>query len=102
MNFNPNNVIIALNCASFVVYLLFSSCYGGPYSHYKIQNKLAGKEAIEEVQSQSKLRSEFLQVLRTRRPAQVPLTVKPAKPVENPLNLNPPPTREQAMLREDI
>jgi len=27
----------------------------------------------------------------------VPLTVKPAKPVENPLNLNPPPTREQVL-----
>ncbi|KAG5034357.1 hypothetical protein JHK87_009267 [Glycine soja] len=100
MNFNPNNVIIALNCASFVVYLLFSSCYGGPYSHYKIQNKLAGKEAIEEVQSQSKLRSEFLQVLRTRRPAQVPPTIEPAKPVENPLYQISPPTREEIEILE--
>ncbi|KHN10216.1 Putative esterase yitV [Glycine soja] len=100
MNFNPNNVIIALNCASFVVYLLFSSCYGGPYSHCKIQNKLAGKEAIEEVQSQSKLRSEFLQVLRTRRPAQVPPTIEPAKPVENPLYQISPPTREEIEILE--
>ncbi|KAL2637731.1 hypothetical protein AAZV13_06G076100 [Glycine max] len=95
MNFNPNK-IIALNSASFVIYLLFSSCYGGgSHSNCKIQNKLAGKEAIVEAQSQSKLRSEFLQVLRSRRPTQVPLTVKPAKPVKNPLYQMPPPTREE-------
>ncbi|KAL5145094.1 putative hydrolase YtaP [Glycine soja] len=95
MNFNPNK-IIALNSASFVIYLLLSSCYGGgSHSNCKIQNKLAGKEAIVEAQSQSKLRSEFLQVLRSRRPTQVPLTVKPAKPVKNPLYQMPPPTREE-------
>ena len=76
MNFNPNK-IIALNSASFVIYLLFSSCYGGgSHSNCKIQNKLAGKEAIVEAQSQSKLRSEFLQVLRSRRPTQGSLTIK--------------------------
>ncbi|KAM1177457.1 hypothetical protein TB2_016569 [Malus domestica] len=39
-----------------------------------------------------KLRSEFLQVLRSRRSGEVPMLVEPAKPVANPLfqEANPP------------
>ncbi|TKY74571.1 putative hydrolase YtaP [Spatholobus suberectus] len=55
---------------------------------------MAGKEA------QSKLRSEFLQLLRSRRPAQVPLTIELAKPVENPLYQNSPPTTEEIEILE--
>ncbi|XVE71040.1 hypothetical protein DITRI_Ditri10aG0118200 [Diplodiscus trichospermus] len=45
-----------------------------------------------------KLRSQFLQALRTRRSAQVPLTVEPAKPVVNPLYQEvPPPTSSEEM-----
>ncbi|OMO91023.1 hypothetical protein COLO4_18679 [Corchorus olitorius] len=44
------------------------------------------------------LRSQFLQLLRTRRTAQVPLTVEPAEPVLNPLYQEvPPPTFSEAM-----
>ncbi|RZC15629.1 hypothetical protein D0Y65_009120 [Glycine soja] len=53
---------------------------------------MAEKEAVEE--AQSKFRSEFLQVLRSRRPAQVPLTVELAKPVANPLHQDSPPSIE--------
>ncbi|XP_061354700.1 uncharacterized protein LOC133299275 isoform X2 [Gastrolobium bilobum] len=63
-------------------------------THCKIQTKMAEKEAIE---AQSKFRSEFLQVLRSRRPAQVPLTVELAKPVANPLHQNSPPSVEEIM-----
>nr|KYP65176.1 Putative esterase yitV [Cajanus cajan] len=59
---------------------------------------MAGKEGIEE--SQSKLRSEFLQVLRGRRFAQVPLTVELAKPVENPLFQSSPPTKKEIEILE--
>ncbi|KHN10220.1 hypothetical protein glysoja_017824 [Glycine soja] len=54
------------------------------------------KEAIEE--AQSKLQSEFLQILRSRRPAQVTLTVQLAKPVANPLFQDSPPSiKEQGL-----
>ncbi|KAL2346913.1 hypothetical protein Fmac_000913 [Flemingia macrophylla] len=60
--------------------------------------KMAQKESIEE--SQSKLRSEFLKVLRSRRPVQVPLTVEFAKPVANPLHQNSPPSIEEIEIME--
>ncbi|XVF48577.1 hypothetical protein PTKIN_Ptkin03bG0201700 [Pterospermum kingtungense] len=44
-----------------------------------------------------KLRYQFLQLLRTRRSAQVPLTVEPAKPVVNPLYQAPPPALSEEM-----
>ncbi|KAK8645132.1 hypothetical protein V6N13_118981 [Hibiscus sabdariffa] len=45
-----------------------------------------------------KLRTQFLQLLRTRRNAQVPLTVEPANPVLHPLYQEvPPPTFSEAM-----
>ncbi|KAH1110376.1 hypothetical protein GLYMA_04G081300v4 [Glycine max] len=53
------------------------------------------KEAIEE--AQSKLQSEFLQILRSRRPAQVPLTVQLAKPVANPLFQDSPPSIKEGV-----
>nr|KYP65177.1 Putative esterase yitV [Cajanus cajan] len=59
---------------------------------------MAQKQSIEE--SQSKLRSEFLNVLRSRRPAQVPLTVELAKPVENPLQQTSPLTKEEIEILE--
>ncbi|XWS17729.1 hypothetical protein CRYUN_Cryun33cG0092200 [Craigia yunnanensis] len=44
------------------------------------------------------IRSQFLQLLHTRRNAQVPLTVEPAKPVVNPLYQEvPPPTYSEEM-----
>ncbi|TKY74572.1 putative esterase YitV [Spatholobus suberectus] len=67
-------------------------------THSKIQTKMVEKEGIEE--AQSKYRSEFLQVLRSRRPAQVPLTVELAKPVANPLHQNSPPTIEEIEIME--
>ncbi|KAF5759552.1 putative alpha/beta hydrolase-1 [Helianthus annuus] len=46
----------------------------------------------------AKLRSQFLQLLSTRRSAQVPLEVKPAKPVKEPLYQGtPPPPSSEAM-----
>ncbi|XP_020216333.1 uncharacterized protein LOC109800062 [Cajanus cajan] len=67
-------------------------------THSEIQTKMAQKQSIEE--SQSKLRSEFLNVLRSRRPAQVPLTVELAKPVENPLQQTSPLTKEEIEILE--
>ncbi|RDX79523.1 yitV [Mucuna pruriens] len=68
------------------------------HTYSKIQTKMAEKEATEE--AQSKFRSEFLQVLRSRRPAQVPLTVELAKPVANPLHQNSPPSVEEIDIME--
>ncbi|KAK6273969.1 hypothetical protein POUND7_011052 [Theobroma cacao] len=46
----------------------------------------------------AEIRSQFLQLLRSRRNAQVPLTVEPAKPVVNPLYQEvPPPTFSKEM-----
>ncbi|KAL2346914.1 hypothetical protein Fmac_000914 [Flemingia macrophylla] len=97
MNFNPNKIRALKSSILLVIYLwLISSCYGATdYFHRKIQTKMAGKE-----ESQSELRSEFLQVLRSRRPAQVPPTVELAKPVENPLYQSSPPTRKEIEILE--
>ncbi|XP_057739957.1 uncharacterized protein LOC130957079 [Arachis stenosperma] len=46
----------------------------------------------EAMEAQNKLRSEFLQVLRSRRTAPVPLTIELAKPVTDPLDQNSPPS----------
>ncbi len=54
-------------------------------------------EQEEAIAAQSKFRSEFLQVLRSRRTPQVPLTVELAKPVTNPLHQNSPPSIEEIM-----
>lgn len=54
-------------------------------SNRKIETKMEENGAIVE---QSKFRSEFLQILRSRRPPQVPLTVEIAKPVTNPTHQN--------------
>ncbi|KAG5018773.1 hypothetical protein JHK87_014628 [Glycine soja] len=59
---------------------------------------MAEKEAIEE--AQRKLRSEFLQVLRSRRPSQVPLTVELAKPVATPLFQDAPPSIKEIEIME--
>ncbi|XP_027353872.1 uncharacterized protein LOC113864409 isoform X2 [Abrus precatorius] len=59
---------------------------------------MAEKEAIEA--AQRKLRSEFLKVLCSRRPAQVPLTFKIAEPVENPLHQNSVPSVEEKEIME--
>ncbi|KAK7351476.1 hypothetical protein VNO77_10972 [Canavalia gladiata] len=67
------------------------------HSHSKIQTKMAEKEAIK---AQSKFRSEFLEVLRSRRPAQVPLTVELAKPVADPLNQSSPLSAEEVEILE--
>ncbi|CAJ1973872.1 unnamed protein product [Sphenostylis stenocarpa] len=69
-----------------------------PHSHSKFQTTMAKKEGIDEAQSE--FRSKFLQVLRSRRPAQVPLTVELAKPVANPLHQNSPPTKEEIQIME--
>ncbi|XP_076936625.1 uncharacterized protein LOC143603822 [Bidens hawaiensis] len=45
----------------------------------------------------AKLRCQFLQLLSTRRSAPVPLEVKPAKPVKDPLYQGPPPKFREAM-----
>ncbi|KAK7352842.1 hypothetical protein VNO80_18272 [Phaseolus coccineus] len=68
------------------------------HSHIKSQTKMAEKEAI--VEAQSKLRCKFLQVLRSRREDEVPLTVEHAKPVANPLHQNSPPTKEEIEIME--
>ncbi|MED6110605.1 hypothetical protein PIB30_044597 [Stylosanthes scabra] len=47
------------------------------------------------MEAHNKLRSEFLQVLRSRRTAPVPLTVELAKPVTDPLHQNSPPSEEE-------
>lgn len=61
-------------------------------SHYReIETKMEENGAIDE---QSKFRSEFLQILRSRRPPQVPLTVQVAKPV---VHNSPPSTDEEIM-----
>ncbi|XWS72557.1 hypothetical protein CRYUN_Cryun02cG0050000 [Craigia yunnanensis] len=50
------------------------------------------------VTNAEKLQSQFLELLRTRRSSQVPLTVEPAKPVVNPLYQEvPPPTSSEEM-----
>ncbi|GMI92549.1 hypothetical protein like AT5G25770 [Hibiscus trionum] len=55
-------------------------------------------EVNRRVADAEKLRSQFLQLLRTRRNAQVPLTVEPANPVLHPLYQEvPPPTFSEAM-----
>ncbi|XP_014499633.1 uncharacterized protein LOC106760738 [Vigna radiata var. radiata] len=68
------------------------------HSQVKSQTKMAEKEAI--VEAQRKLRSKFLQVLCSRRRDEVPLTVEHAKPVENPLHQNSPPTKEEIEIME--
>ncbi|KAK6927381.1 Alpha/beta hydrolase fold-1 [Dillenia turbinata] len=58
-----------------------------------------GKMVLQsEINNVSNFRCEFLQVLRSRRTAEVPLSVKPAKPVTNPLyQETPKPTNSEAM-----
>ncbi|KAK7410365.1 hypothetical protein VNO78_01094 [Psophocarpus tetragonolobus] len=68
------------------------------HTRNKIQTKMIERKPIED--AQSKFRSEFLQVLRSRRPAQVPLTVELAKPVANPLHQNSPPSIEEIEIME--
>ncbi|KAJ7965972.1 alpha/beta-Hydrolases superfamily protein [Quillaja saponaria] len=57
---------------------------------------------MEEVIDAEKLRSEFLQVLRSRRSAEVPLTVEPAKPVANPLFQESPPLAMESCPKANI
>ncbi|WJX41979.1 hypothetical protein P8452_29263 [Trifolium repens] len=72
------------------------------HTHRESSNRITetkmeeNKEAIE---AQSKFRSEFLQVLSTRRSLQVPLTVEIGKPVVNQWyqNSSPPSTDEEIM-----
>ncbi|KAK7311792.1 hypothetical protein RJT34_10150 [Clitoria ternatea] len=68
------------------------------HTHCKIQTKMA--EEVEAIKAQNKFRTEFLQVLRSRRPAQVPLTVERAKPVTNPLHQNSPLSTEEVEILE--
>ncbi|XP_010249673.1 PREDICTED: uncharacterized protein LOC104592159 [Nelumbo nucifera] len=52
---------------------------------------------MEAVSDAAKLRSDFLHVLRSRRPKEVPLSVEIAKPVENPMYQDNPPRNSEAM-----
>ncbi|XP_047341266.1 putative hydrolase YtaP isoform X2 [Impatiens glandulifera] len=53
---------------------------------------------MESLKDAAKLRSDFLQVLRSRRTAEVPLTIELGKPVVDPMyQENPKPTRSEAM-----
>ncbi|KAK1289156.1 hypothetical protein QJS10_CPB18g01151 [Acorus calamus] len=56
------------------------SSFDGPR---RLRLNMAGNEG--EPLSPSKLRSDFMAVLRSRRSTEVPLTVEPAKPVESPM-----------------
>ncbi|KAK1314884.1 hypothetical protein QJS10_CPA06g00697 [Acorus calamus] len=56
------------------------SSFDGPR---RLRLNMAGNEG--EPLSPSKLRSDFMAVVRSRRSAEVPLTVEPAKPVESPV-----------------
>ncbi|GAB2223158.1 hypothetical protein Droror1_Dr00017296 [Drosera rotundifolia] len=57
-------------------------------SHYELWEKKKNMEAVDA----SELRSEFLRVLRSRRPPEVPLVAEPAKPVMHPLYQGQSPT----------
>ncbi|XP_004501179.1 uncharacterized protein [Cicer arietinum] len=65
-------------------------------SSHETEFKMGEKEAVE---VHSKFRSEFLQVLRSRRTTQVPLTVEVAKPVTNRLHQNSPPSIDEEIMK---
>ncbi|KAL1291174.1 hypothetical protein AAHE18_20G182700 [Arachis hypogaea] len=63
-----------------------------PQQTHTLTHTKITKGQEEAMEAQNKLRSEFLQVLRSRRTAPVPLTIELAKPVTDPLDQNSPPS----------
>ncbi|XP_071697861.1 uncharacterized protein [Rutidosis leptorrhynchoides] len=72
------------------------SRYVNGHSVTVVRRKIEVMDAVEVTPSE--LRSNFIQLLRTRRSAEVPLEIQPAKPVKEPLYQGtPPPKYSEAM-----